>query len=123
MEKIIELSGQKITFRATLLTLLIYKQQTGREYLADVAELRNIIKTDADGKPMQDADGKPIIDLSALDTKAMCGLAWAMAKTADGSIPPMEEWLNQFPIMTILTVLTELLPLMSAAMKADRKNA
>ena len=123
MEKTIEFSGQKIRFRATMRTLLIYKRQTGREYLADAAELRNIIKTDADGKPMQDANGKPIIDLSALNTEALCSVAWAMAKTADDSIPPMDDWLDQFEEFPMLTILTELFPLMSAAMKVDRKNA
>lgn len=123
MEKIIEFAGQKIRFCATMRTMLIYKRQTGREYLADAAELRNIIKTDADGKPLTDQNGKPIVNLAALNTESLCGVAWAMAKTADGSIPPMEEWLDQFDEFPMLTILSELFPLMSAAMKADRKNA
>lgn len=122
MEKIIEFSGQKITFRATMRTLLIYKRQTGREYLADAAELRKIISTGDDGKPLLDAKGKPIIDLAALNTEALCGVAWAMAKTADNSIPPMDDWLDQFDEFPMLEILTELFPMLSAAMKVDRKN-
>lgn len=123
MEKIIEFSGQKITFRATMRTLLIYKRQTGREYLSDAAELRKIIRTGEDGKPLLDANGKPIVDLGALNTEALCGVAWAMAKTADSSIPPMDDWLDQFEEFPMLTILTELFPLMSAALRVDRKNA
>lgn len=123
MEKIIEFSGHKIPFRATMRTLLIYKRQTGREYLSDAAELRKIIRTGEDGKPLLDANGKPIIDLAALNTEALCGVAWAMAKTADNSIPPMDDWLDQFEEFPMLEILTDLFPLMSATLRIDRKNA
>ena len=123
MEKIIEFSGQKIPFRATMRTLLIYKRQTGRENLSDAAELRKIIRTGEDGKPLLDANGKPIIDLAALNTEALCGVAWAMAKTADNSIPPMDDWLDQFDEFPMLEILTDLFPLMSATLRIDRKNA
>lgn len=123
MEKIIEFSGHKIPFRATMRTLLIYKRQTGREYLSDAAELRNIIRTGEDGKPLLDANGKPIIDLAALNTEALCGVAWAMAKTADNSILPMDDWLDQFEEFPMLEILTDLFPLMSATLRIDRKNA
>ena len=123
MEKIIEFSGHKIPFRATMRTLLIYKRQTGREYLSDAAELRKIIRTGEDGKPLLDANGKPIIDLAALNTEALCGVAWAMAKTADNSIPPMDDWLDQFSEFPMLEILTDLFPLMSATLRIDRKNA
>lgn len=122
MEKIIEFSGHKIPFRATMRTLLIYKRQTGREYLSDAAELRKIIRTGEDGKPLLDANGKPIIDLAALNTEALCGVAWAMAKTADNSIPPMDDWLDQFEEFPMLEILTDLFPLMSATLRIDRKN-
>lgn len=122
MEKIIEFSGKKILFRATMRTLLIYKRQTGREYLSDAAELRKIIRTGDDGKPLLDANGKPIIDLGALNTEALCGVAWAMAKTADSSVPPMDDWLDQFEEFPMLEILTDLFPLMSATLRIDRKN-
>lgn len=122
MEKIIEFSGQKIKFRATMRTLLIYKRQTGREYLVDAAALRNIVRTGDDGKPLLDANGKHIIDLAALNTEALCGVAWALAKTADSSIPPMDDWLDQFDEFPMLTIMTELFPMLSASMKVDRKN-
>lgn len=122
MEKIIEFSGQKIKFRATMRTLLIYKRQTGREYLVDAAALRNIVRTGDDGKPLLDANGKPIIDLAALNTEALCCVAWALAKTADSSIPPMDDWLDQFDEFPMLTIMTELFPMLSASMKVDRKN-
>lgn len=122
MEKIIEFSGKKITFRATMRTLLIYKRQTGREYLSDAAELRKIIRTGEDGKPLLDANGKPIVDLGALNTEALCGVAWAMAKTADNTIPPMDDWLDQFEEFPMITIMTELFPLMSATLRIDRKN-
>lgn len=122
MEKIIEFSGQKVRFRATMRTLLIYKQQTGREYLSDAAELRKIIRTGNDGKPLFDSNGKPVIDLAALNTEALCGVAWALAKTADSSIPPMDDWLDQFDEFPMLTIMTELFPMLSASMKVDRKN-
>lgn len=123
MEKVLQVGGQDVRFRATMKTLLVYKAQTGREYLADVQKLAGLIVTGQDGKPAKDANGKVMINLAALDTEMLCAVAWAMARTADGSILPLEEWLDQFEEFPIMEILAELIPVVNASMKLDAKNA
>lgn len=122
MEKTIEFSGQSVRFKSTMKTMLIYKRQTSREYLHDVQKLGNLIATDPHGKPVYDANGKPVYDLRALDTEMLCTVAWALAKTADDDIPPMEDWVDQFDEFPLLTIISELIPMILKTMRADRKN-
>lgn len=122
MEKTLHFGGKDVRFRATMRTLLIYKQQTNREYMADVQKLSRLVRTDKDGKPVTGADGKPIVNLNMLDTEALCAVAWAMAKTADKTIPPMEDWLDEFEEFPLLPILSELIPMLSEFMKPDAKN-
>lgn len=123
MEKTINFSGQDVRFRASMRTLLIYKAQTGREYLADVQKLSNIVVKGKDGKPVIGKDKKPQINLAALDTEMLCAVAWAMARTADKNVPPMDDWLDGFEEFPMLEILTELIPIINASLKVDAKNA
>lgn len=123
MEKILTIGGQDIRFRATMKTLLIYKAQTGREYLADIGKFSGLLRRGEDGKPLLRPDGKPEVNLEVLDTGVLCAIAWAMAKTADDTIPPMEQWLDGFEEFPIMEILSELLRLVNASLKLDAKNA
>lgn len=123
MEKTIHFGGKQVRFKSTMATMLTYKRQTGREYLTDVQKLGKIIATDAEGKPLRDANGNPVYNPEALDTEMLCSVAWSLAKTADHSIPAMEEWLDQFDEFPLLTILTELIPMIIQTMRADAKNA
>lgn len=122
MEKTINFAGQDVRFRVSMKTLLIYKAQTGREYLADTQKLSEIVVKDKKGNIVKDVAGKPKIDLSVLDTEMLCGIAWAMAKTADSNVPPMYDWIDQFDEFPILEILTELIPIVNASLKVDAKN-
>lgn len=123
MEKTINFAGQDVRFRVSMKTLLIYKAQTGREYLADTQKLSGIVVKDKRGNIVKDVDGNPKIDLSVLDTEMLCGIAWAMAKTADSNVPPMYDWVDQFDEFPFETILFELMPMITKTIKPDRKNA
>ena len=123
MEKTLHFGGRDVKFRATMRTLLLYKQQTGREYMADVQKLSGLVKLGADKKPILGEDGKPIIDLAYLDTEALCAVAWAMAKTADANTAPLMDWLDEFDEFPLLSILADLIPMLNDFMKPDAKNA
>lgn len=115
MEKTIEFGGKNVTFKANMKTLLIYKAQTGREYLADAASLGNIVQTDE--------NGKKTYNLEALNTELLCAVAWAMARSADKNTPEMYDWLDEFDEFPVMEILSELMPMLTKSIQADRKNA
>lgn len=103
MEKTIEIDGKRVTFKNSARVLMIYKSQTGRDLLSDFQR-------------MQKSEGD-------IDSETLCALAWSMAKAADSTTPSLEEWLDDFEIMSLFGALPEIYSLMSASMQVDRKNA
>lgn len=103
MEKTIEIDGKRVTFKNSAKVLMIYKSQTGRDLLSDFQRMQ---------KPEED-----------IDSETLCALAWSMAKAADSATPVLEEWLDDFEIMSLFKALPEIYSLMSASMQVDRKNA
>lgn len=115
MEKTINISGRPVTFKATGGLMLRYKNQFGREYLADAIEMQRFADTKTQ-KKVKTADGKITFvddyDFTKLNLELAYNLAWTLAKTADPSIPDPMAWLDSFdtfPILEILPQLNELL--------------
>lgn len=107
MEKTIEISGKKVRFKATGGTMLRYKEQFGREYLADCAELARLEKSK---------------NISDLDLTPFYRIAWALAKTADPEIPELLDWLDEFDAFPIFDIINELGDIIGENLKIDRKN-
>ncbi len=107
MEKTVTIDGKQVRFKATGGTMLRYKLQFGREYLADVAQLQKII----DSKSMED-----------MDTLPFYRILWVLAKTADDSIPDMLEWFESFSNFPVFDVIPEITELLANNIKIDRKN-
>lgn len=127
MEKTINISGHDVRCRCTAKTLLIYKAQTGREWLEDVQELQQVIKKANKSTPAEQVieannGTKCCLDVAKLNTETAMNVAWSMAKTADKTIPDVEEWLDEFDSFPVLTVMVELYPMMNQALQVDRKN-
>ena len=107
MEKTIRVSGKEVRLRATAALPIRYKAQFGRDLFADIFKMEPAIKDN---------------DLSKLDTLVFYDLVWLMAKSANPSIPDLEEWLDQFdsfPVEDIFTVCVEML---SALMASKKKH-
>lgn len=121
MEKTIEISGKKVGFKSTGSLMLRYKAQFGKDFLSDFVKLQNCIV------PVLDANNYPTgeknVDFSKLDTEVFFNIAWTMAKTSNDNIPnnPI-EWLDEFDEFPILDVFTEIIGLINANLKVDRKN-
>lgn len=107
MEKTLTIDGKKVRFKATGGTMLRYKMQFGREYLADCAELSKLEKS----KNIKDLDFTPFYRI-----------IWVLAKTADPEIPDLLEWLDGFECFPVLDIVEQLGDIIGGNIKIDRKN-
>lgn len=101
MEKIIKISGREVGFRASALTPKLYRIETGRDLLLDLARMSDAIKNGSGS----------IGTLSILDDFAYI-LARSYAKTHGLEIEAtVDEWLDQFELADIYEIYPELVQL------------
>ena len=101
MEKIIKISGREVGFRASALTPKLYRIETGRDLLVDLAKMSDAIKTGSGS----------VGTISTLDDFAYI-LARSYAKTHGLEIEPTaDEWLDQFELADIYMIYPELVQL------------
>lgn len=101
MEKILNIDGRQVKFKSTGAYLLRYKAQFGRDALKDIYKLMGAMGED-----------NKITNIDALDLEVLYDIVWTLAKTADPSIKPPLEWLDEFsefPVMDILPELTDMI--------------
>ena len=109
MEKFIEISGKQIPFKSNGGTMRKYRTQFGRDLLKDVLKM----------KPGNDVDLSKMTEeeqaewaTETIDTSVFEDVIWVFAKTADPSIKPVEQWLeefDEFPLFEIFAQVQELL--------------
>jgi len=97
MEKILTIDGRQVKFKSTGAFLLRYKAQFGRDALQDILKLQGAI----DNK-------NQIKNIDALDLEVFYNLVWTLAKTADPSIPPPLEWLDEFSEFPLIDIIPEI---------------
>lgn len=130
MEKTVNISGRPVRFKATGGIGYRYKAQFGREYLADALELEEFAQSGEEIKrKVKHPDGKITIetvtqyDYTKLNLELLYNLLWTLAKTADDSIPPPQEWLDSFDAFPVMEIYGEVKDIMTANLKTDSKNA
>ena len=97
MERIINIGGQDVKFKATAATTRRYRQKFQRDMFGDMNDL------------MQSAETG---ELSAAALETFENVAYIMAKQGDPSIPDApDEWLDGFDMMSIYDVLPQLINL------------
>ena len=105
MEKILTIDGRQVKFKSTGAFLLRYKAQFGRDALQDIFRLQTAV----------DAEGV-IKDASALDLEIIFNLVWSLAKTADPSIPPPMEWLDEFSEFPLAEIVPEVVDMIFSSL-------
>ena len=104
MERVIDIGGKSVKFKATALTPRIYRHKLGRDMSVDMNSLRESLHKTKDGEKF-----------SSLDLEIFENAAYTMAKQADANIPETaEEWLDGFEMFNIYNILPELLALWGA---------
>ena len=106
MEKVIEIDGKQVKFRATAAIPRLYRIKFGRDIMQDMKSVRDA---------MQEAkDGKKSIPPKFLEMFE--NISYLMAKHADPSMEAksVEEWLDGFETFSIYSIFPQLFALWSA---------
>ena len=101
MEKVINIDNKNIKFKSTAATPLRYKAQFGRDFFNDLMKLEP--------------------ENTELDTEVIYNIIWVLAKTADKTIPPLIEWLDEFDSIEVGEVITEVKDMILASIKSKKK--
>lgn len=103
MDKIIEIDGKEVKFRATARTPRLYRVLIGRDMIQDMNKLMKAY----DRKKKND-DDLDIIDLQIFED-----VAYTMARHADPDMAEKtaDEWLDGFDMFSIYEVLPHILEL------------
>ena len=109
MEKIVKVGEYEFPARSNAATLLSYRRNFGRDGMIDLLALVKGVgdknANDADSVVQAFADG-------SFEVETLYRYIWVFAKSADKSIPPMEEWLEGFDIPA-LEFVSEVFPQIS----------
>lgn len=120
MEKTVTVGGREVRFKATGGIGYRYKAQFGREYLADAMMLEGFAASAHTVK----RHGKELTeyDYTKLNLELLYNLLWTLAKTADDSIPPPQEWLDSFDAFPVMDVYSQVRDILEANLRTDGKN-
>ena len=103
MDKMVEIDGREVKFRATARTPRLYRALVGRDMIADMNKLMKAYQRKKDEEE----------DLDIIDLQIFEDVAYIMARHAN---PDMEEktadeWLDTFNMFSVYTVLPHILEL------------
>ena len=118
--------GEKsVSLRANASFLLIYKDEFGREALADVFPMLQMVLPIiglAQGEALDSTNALALVDgIEKFNTETLVNLIWAMAKNADPSIDEPREWLDTFDDFPLFDILAELTPFLLESMISKKK--
>ena len=109
MEKIIIIGNKEVALKTTGATLLRYKIQFGKDLLTEMMKLEKVYS-------------EGVLNPENLDFELFYNITWIMAKSASPDIKPPLEWLDEFDEFPILDVLPEVMEMLSALMRTNRKK-
>lgn len=109
MEKMIKIGDKEVALKTTGATLLRYKMQFGKDLLIELVKLDTAYE-----------EGE--LKVEKLDFEMFYNILWIMAKTAEPSIKPPLEWLDEFEELPILEILPEVMELLTNLMKTSKKK-
>lgn len=113
MEKTIEIDGKKVQLKSTAATAIIYRNQFGTDFFADVMKLSTMVPN----KPQSKWTAK---DIEGIDFMPFYQFLWATAKNADPKIPELVDWLSQYDSLNIEEILPEVQDLMMNSMQGKK---
>ena len=103
LQKTVVIGDREVTFKSSAAIPRLYRIKFGRDIFRDLRKLEKNFNANKDS----DASGMEIEDLEIFEN-----VAYIMALHADSSIPQtIDEWLDQFEMFSIYTVLPEILEL------------
>lgn len=116
IEKTIKVAGRDVAFKSSAAIPRIYRARFKRDIFSDLMRLE---------KSLDKAEGEGA-SFDAADLEVFENVAYVMAAHADPSVPKsIDEWLEQFEMLSIYEVLPEILALWGENMATavqPRKN-
>lgn len=119
MEKTLTIDGKKVTFKSTAGTLRRYRNQFGRDFFADIVKMMPLMQLYESGIDTNELDYSI---LKQLDFSVFENIMWALAKTADKSIPDPDEWFDSFDEFPIMEILPEIQDLITSSIQTVKKK-
>ena len=115
METTITIDGRDVRFKSTAATPLRYKAQFQSDFFADLMKMHALSKLSLDTNEM-DYEA-----LKHIDFEVFYNIIWAMAKTADKSIPEPLTWLDDFDEFPLFDIIPELQDLIMKNLQTKKK--
>lgn len=107
MEKTLKIGNNEVKMKSTAGTMMRYRNNFNRDFIKDLMALQKKLTNKIDNGT----------EFEAIDLDIFEKIAWCMAKTADNTIPDIENWLDQFDTFDIMQVLPEIMELLVANME------
>lgn len=102
MEKIIKIDGKSVKLKSNAMQAIIYRREFGRDIMEVQGSLMKMVNFDKKGGMSFNING-----ISGIDSVGIVEMIWTMAKAADSSVPPLEQWLEQFDSFPIMDIFAE----------------
>lgn len=99
MEKIIKIGEKDVRLKANAMQAIIYRREFGRDIMEVQGSLMSMVGFDSRGKASVNLAG-----VKGIDGVGIVQVIWTMAKAADASVPPLEQWLEQFDTFPIVDI-------------------
>lgn len=113
MDRIIEIDGKNVKFRATARTPRLYRGIIGRDMIQDMNKLSKAYRKATTVKEDATEEEKLEAQMSAADLEIFENAAYIMARhaTPDNIPDNPDEWLDSFNMFSIYQILPKLLEL------------
>lgn len=112
MDKVIQIDGKEVGFRATALTPRFYRHKIGRDIVQDMNRLQKAFEKAKASKKNASKEEMEEAQLSVLDLTIFEDVSYIMAKQYDSTIAnSVEEWLDGFSCFSIYEILPSLIEL------------
>lgn len=107
MEKIVRVGDYEFPVRSSAATLLSYRRNFGRDGMKDLLvlvkglgkkKIKPVEVDDAEGAEEMKQEMLTVFADSDFEMDTMYRFIWTFAKSADKTIPPLEEWLDTFDV-------------------------
>lgn len=106
MEKIINVGGKDIKFKATAKTPLLYRTFLKRDIFKDIGKMQSNFRK------IQEGDEEDVAQIETETVNILQMIAYVMAKQADSKITSdYDEWIDQFDMFAFYPVLNDILGL------------
>lgn len=120
MRKTVNIDGREVKLVAHGATSILYKQEFGSDFFADLLKLVKSVTTDAEDEEVN-LNELSYEQIEHIDFLSLYRIIYILAKSGNKDIPPMVDWLaefDEFPVMDLFPIVEEVI---SGLLKRTKK--